>query len=118
MLKHLKPFDIGLLEHCFHTVKQLQTHSLKQIRQPVVAHAANTIHVSHVALQQIEVSGHVVMQVSDLRMFRPEADQNIMRGLILISVTCAKHRVNDIMCLLCPFLTINLVGQGVIRTVR
>ena len=85
--------------------------------QPVVAHAANTIYVSHVALQQTDVSGHMLMQASDLRMLRPEADQNTMRGHILISVTSAKHRVNDIMCLLWPFLTLNLVGQGVIRTV-
>ena len=69
----------------------------------MVAHATNTIHVSHVALQLTEVSGHVVMQASDLRMLRPEADQNILRGLILISVTSAKHRVNDIMCFLQPF---------------
>ena len=48
-------------------------------------------------------------------MLRPEADQNIVRGIILISVASTKNRVNDIMCLLRPFLTLNLVGQGVIR---
>ena len=58
--------------------------------------------------------GHMVMEASDLRMLRPEADQNIVRGIILISVASTKHRVND-MCLLRPFLTLNLVGQGVIR---
>ena len=116
MLKHLKPLGIGLFEHCFHTVKQWQTHSLKQIRQPVVAHTMNTIHVSHVALQQTKVSGHMVMEASDLRMLTPEADQNIVKGLILSSVVSTKYTVNDIMCLLNLFLTLNLVGQGVIRT--
>ena len=97
-------------------MKQWQTHPLKQIRQPVVAHIMNTIHVSHVALQQTKVSGHMVMEASDLRMLRPEADQNIVKGLILSSVASTKYTVNDIMCLLHPFLTLNLVGQGVIRT--
>ena len=56
------------------------------------------------------------MEASDLRMLRPEADQNIVKGLILSSVASTKYMVNDIMCLLHPFLTLNLVGQGVIRT--
>ena len=84
----------------------------------MVAHTANMIHVSHVALQQTKVSGHVVMEASNLRMLRPKADKNIVRGLILISVASTKHSVNNIMCLLRPFLTLNLVGQGVIRTCK
>ena len=51
-------------------------------------------------------------------MLRPEADQNIVRGLIFISVASTKHRVSDIMCLLHPFLTVNVVGQGVIRACK
>ena len=86
MLKHLKPLEIGLFEHCFHTVKQCQTHSLKQLGQQVAAHTTNMIQVSHVALEQTEVSGQRVMEASDLRMLRPEADRNILRGLILVSV--------------------------------
>ena len=36
-----------------------------------------------------------------MRKLRPEADQNIVRGLILISVACTKHRVSDV--LVAPF---------------
>ena len=83
--------------------------------RPSLVDTVNTIHVSHVALQQTKVSGHVVMEASHLKMLRPEADKNIVRGLVLISVASTKHRVNDIMCLLRPFLTLNLIGQGVVR---
>ena len=67
----------------------------------MIAHTMNTIHVSYVAFQQTEVSGHVVMEASDLIMLRPEADQNIVRGLILISVASTKHRVSDITSCAC-----------------
>ena len=65
MFEHLKPFNIGLFER--HTVN----------------HTTNMIHVSRVALQQTEVSGHLVMETSDLRMLRPESDQNIVIIVLL-----------------------------------
>ena len=61
MLELLKPFNIGLFEH--HTVN----------------HTTSMIH----ALQRTEVSGHLVMGTSDLRMLRPEADQNIVIIVLL-----------------------------------
>ena len=63
----------------------------------------NTIHVSHVALQQTEFSGHVVMQASDLRMLMPEVDQNIMRGLILVGVTLCQAQGECHHVLVAPF---------------
>ena len=60
-----------------------------------------TCNCVHVAFQQTEVSGHVVMEVSDLIMLRPEVDWNIVRGLLLISVASTKHRVSDITSCAC-----------------
>ena len=91
-------------------MKDGQTHTLKQVRNPVVAQTANTIHISHVALQQTQISGHVVMQASDLPTLKPEMGQNIVRGFTKISVASTELGVNDLICLLCPYVTLNPVG--------
>ena len=42
--------------------------------------------------------------------------QNIVRGFTMISVASTKHGVNDLRCSLCPYVTLNLVGQGMVET--
>jgi len=58
------------------------------------------------------------MKAFEVPMFRPEVYQNIVQGLVLVSMPSTKDRVNDFWSLFSSFLAFNLVGQAMVGTAK
>ena len=91
LCSRLRSFHIGLFQYCFHTIEYGQAHSLEQLMKPVVVQATNAGQVGHVALQQTQITGHMVIKMLEVSRFWPESDQNVVGALTLIGMASTKH---------------------------
>jgi len=59
--------------------------------KPVVVQATNAAHVGHVALQQTQITGYMVIKTLEVSRFWPEGGQNVVGALTLIGMASTKH---------------------------
>jgi len=69
LFKTLGSFHIGLFQYCFNTIEYGQDQSLEQLMKPVVVQATNAAHVGHVALQQTQITGYMVIKTLEVSRF-------------------------------------------------